>query len=163
MACRDGGGVGAGEAAPDGGAGGKRGRGAAAEIIVFGLLKRDGKVYTEIVPNVTKSPLRAVVCGHADPESVILADGWLGYDGLVDLGYARHHRVHHGNHESALGPNHINGIESFWGYVKHRLMQTSRRQPKHYSSPSERNRISLQPQECGPLQRPAIHAQKVPP
>jgi len=33
---------------------------------------------------------------------------------LVDLGYARHHHVNHGKNEFALGPNHINGIESFW-------------------------------------------------
>jgi len=52
---------------------------------------------------------------------VIHTDGWSGYDGLVDLGYARHHRVNHGKNEFALGPNHINGIESFWGYAKHRL------------------------------------------
>ncbi|CAC9541085.1 Mobile element protein, partial [uncultured Gammaproteobacteria bacterium] len=30
---------------------GKRGRGALGETIVFGLLKRGDKVYTEIVPN----------------------------------------------------------------------------------------------------------------
>ena len=100
---------------------GKRGRGAGAKTSVFGLLKRDDKVYTEIVPNVTKATLRAVIRGHADLESVIHTDGWSGYDGLVDLGYERHHRVNHGDNEFALGPNHINGIESFWGYAKHRL------------------------------------------
>jgi transposase-like protein len=100
---------------------GKRGRGAGSKTIVFGLLKRDDKVYTEIVPNVAKPTLRAAIRGHADLESVIHTDGWSGYDGLVDLGYARHHRVNHGKNEFALGPNHINGIESFWGYAKHRL------------------------------------------
>jgi transposase len=100
---------------------GKRGRGAGLKTIVFGLLKRDDSVYTEIVPNVTKATLRAVIRGHADLESVIHTDGWSGYDGLVDLGYERHHRVNHSSNEFALGPNHINGIESFWGFAKHRL------------------------------------------
>ena len=54
-------------------------------------------------------------------ESVIHTDGWPAYDGLVDLGYEKHYRVHHGANEFARGKNHINGIESFWSYAKHRL------------------------------------------
>jgi transposase-like protein len=100
---------------------GKRGRGAGAKTIVFSLLKRDDSVYTEIVPNVTKATLREAIRGHSDLESVIHTDGWSGYDGLVDLGYERHHRVNHSNNEFTHGSNHINGIESFWGYAKHRL------------------------------------------
>jgi len=38
---------------------GKRGRGAYGKTIVFGLLKREGKVYTEIVPDV-KSAMSCV-------------------------------------------------------------------------------------------------------
>jgi transposase-like protein len=30
-------------------------------------------------------------------------------------------RVNHGDNQFALGPNHINGIESFWSYTKARL------------------------------------------
>ncbi len=44
-----------------------------------------------------------------------------GYNGLVDLGYKKHFRVHHGQNEFARGKSHINGIESFWGYAKTRL------------------------------------------
>ena len=36
---------------------GKRGRGAYGKTIVFGLLKREGKVYTEIVPDVKVATL----------------------------------------------------------------------------------------------------------
>ena len=100
---------------------GRRGRGAGSKTVVFGLLKREDRVYTEIVPNVSRATLRAVIRGHADLNSVIHTDGWSGYDGLVDLGYARHRRVNHGDNEFALGANHINGIESFWGYAKHRM------------------------------------------
>jgi transposase len=39
---------------------GKRGRGASGKTIVFGLLKRDGKVYTEIVPDCKKVTLRGL-------------------------------------------------------------------------------------------------------
>jgi len=103
---------------------GKRGRGASDKTIVFGLFKRGGKVYTEIVPDVKSATLQDIVRGRVDIESVIHTDGWRGYDGLVDLGYEKHFRVSHTNDEFSKGDgNHINGIESFWGYAKHRLVK----------------------------------------
>jgi len=103
---------------------GKRGRGASGKTIVFGLYKRNGKVYTEIVPDVKSKTLQGIIRGRADIESVIHTDGWRGYDGLVDLGYEKHFRVNHGNDEFSNGSGqHINGIESFWGYAKHRLVK----------------------------------------
>jgi len=38
---------------------------------VFGLLKREGKVYTEIVPDVTKATLQGIIRGKVDVDSVI--------------------------------------------------------------------------------------------
>ncbi|MDQ3255020.1 MAG: IS1595 family transposase [Acidobacteriota bacterium] len=102
---------------------GKRGRGASGKTIVFGVLKRDSKVYTEIVPDCKKATLQAIIRGRVAPETVIHSDGWRGYDGLVDVGYAKHFRVNHGSNEFARGTQHINGIESFWSYAKHRLQQ----------------------------------------
>ncbi len=100
---------------------GKRGRGAYGKTIVFGLLKRGDKVYTEIVPDCSKTTLQAIIRGHVDPGTVIHSDGWRGYDGLVDIGFDKHFRVHHGENEFASGERHINGIESFWSYAKRRL------------------------------------------
>lgn len=102
---------------------GKRGRGARGKTIVFGLLKREGKVYTEIVPDVTKVTLQGIIRGKVDPDSVIHSDGWRGYHGLVDVGYNKHFRVHHGKNEFVRGNSHINGIESFWSYAKIRLVK----------------------------------------
>jgi transposase-like protein len=102
---------------------GKRGRGAAGKTIVFGLLKREQCVYTEIVPDVSKPTLQAIIRGKADPASVIHTDGWRGYDGLVDLGFDKHFRVNHGNNEFVRGSHHVNGIESFWSFAKRRLAQ----------------------------------------
>ena len=100
---------------------GKRGRGAYGKTIVFGLLKRQGKVYTEIVPDCSKVTLQAIIRGRVAADTVIHSDGWRGYDGLVDIGFDKHFRVHHGENEFAVGNNHINGIESFWSYAKRRL------------------------------------------
>ena len=100
---------------------GKRGRGAYGKTIVFGIFKRDGMVYTEIVPDCSKKTLQGVIRGRVELESVIHSDGWRGYNGLVDLGYAKHLRVDHGRNEFTRGRSHINGIEGFWGFAKSRL------------------------------------------
>lgn len=42
---------------------GKRGRGAAGKTPVFGLLKRDGKVFVTIVPNCSKEELMPIIQG----------------------------------------------------------------------------------------------------
>jgi transposase len=89
---------------------GKRGRGAGSKTIVFGIFKRDDKVYTEIVPNASKASLVKVIRGHVSAESIIHTDGWPGYNGLVDVGYSKHLRVHHGSNEFAIGNRHINGV-----------------------------------------------------
>jgi len=67
---------------------GKRGRGAGSKTIVFGLFKRNGWVSTEIVPDVRKRTLQKVIRGKVSLDSVIHSDGWRGYHGLVDVGYA---------------------------------------------------------------------------
>ncbi|MGK7369047.1 MAG: IS1595 family transposase [Candidatus Halalkalibacterium sp. M3_1C_030] len=109
---------------------GKRGRGASGKTIVFGIFKRQGQVYTEIVPDARKKTLQRVIRGKVDPKSVIHSDGWRGYDGLVDVGYDKHYRVQHGQDEFATSSSHINGIESFWSFAKRRLTQFNG-VPKH--------------------------------
>ena len=100
---------------------GKRGRGAYGKTIVFGIFKRNGKVYTEIVPNCSKATLQGVIRGKVDLDSVIHSDKWRGYNGLVDVGYKKHFRVDHGADEFVNDKSHINGIEGFWGFAKSRL------------------------------------------
>ena len=100
---------------------GKRGRGASGKTIVFGVFKRNGCVYTEVVPDCRKRTLLAVIRGRVTLDAVVHSDGWRGYDGLVDVGYAKHFRVHHGRDEFARGTAHVNGIESFWSHAKRRL------------------------------------------
>jgi transposase len=101
----------------------KRGRGTLKQP-VFGVLKRNGRVYTEIVPNCKKTTLQAIIQGQIDPSATIYSDGWRGYDGLVAVGYDRHFRVNHGDNEFSKGNGvHINGIESFWSFTKRRLSQ----------------------------------------
>ena len=99
---------------------GKRGRGAAGKTPVFGLLKRDGKVFVSIVKNCSREELMPIIKGHVLEGSILHTDGWKAYDGLILNGYT-HHRVHHSKNEFARGKNHVNGIESFWSFAKRRL------------------------------------------
>ena len=101
---------------------GKRGRGAAGKTPVFGLLKRDGNVYVQIVKNCSKEELMPIIEGKILEGSTIHTDGWKAYDGLVLNGYD-HYRVFHSKDEFARGKAHVNGIESFWSFTKRRLAQ----------------------------------------
>jgi transposase len=76
---------------------------------VFGLFKRNGCVYTEIVPDCSKATLQGIIRGPVDLASVIYSDGWRGYNGLVDVGYGKHLRIDHSKDEFTRGRTHING------------------------------------------------------
>lgn len=99
---------------------GKRGRGAAGKTVVFGVLKRDDKVYLKIVKNASREELMPIIQGKILEGSTIYTDGWKAYNGLIVNGYD-HYRIFHSNNEFARGKNHVNGIENFWGYAKRRL------------------------------------------
>lgn len=100
---------------------GIRGRGAKGKIPVFGMLKREDKVYTQIVKNCSVNELLPIIKGKADTDAVIYSEGLKTYDGLVNYRYMKHYRVKHGESEFDDGHNHINGIENFWGLCKVRL------------------------------------------
>lgn len=98
---------------------GKRGRGAAGKVPVFGLLKRGGKVYAEVIPNAASATLTPLVTRKVVPDSVVFSDSWVGYDKLDTSGF-RHERINH-EEDFARGARHINGIENFWSQAKRHL------------------------------------------
>lgn len=101
----------------------KRGRGTLKQP-VFGIFERNGRVYTEIVPDCQKKTLQKIILGKVSLESIIHTDGWRGYHGLVSVGYDKHFRVKHSKNEFSKKNKkgiHINGIESFWSFTKRRL------------------------------------------
>ena len=53
---------------------GKRGRGAAGKIPVFGLLKRGGKVYTKIIPDASSSTLMSIIERKVTADSIVYSD-----------------------------------------------------------------------------------------
>lgn len=66
---------------------GKRGRGAKGKVPVVGLLKRHGKVYTQIISNCSKEELMPILKGKILSKSTVYTDGWKSYDGLITSGY----------------------------------------------------------------------------
>lgn len=88
---------------------------------VFGIFEREGRVYTELVPDSKKATLRKAILGKVSVESIVITDGWRGYNGLVDVGYDKHLRINKKKHFSNKKGVHINGIESFWSFIKRRL------------------------------------------
>lgn len=77
------------------------------------MLKREDKVYTQIVKNCSVNELLPIIKGKADTDAVIYSEGLKTYDGLVNYRYMKHYRVKHGESEFDDGHNHINGIENF--------------------------------------------------
>lgn len=99
---------------------GKRGRGAAGKSIVFGLMERDGRVYTKVVENVSAETLMQHIATHTRKGSVYYTDAFRGYQSLQRFG--KHLVVNHSKEfVNKKSRNHINGIEGFWSYAKHIL------------------------------------------
>ena len=99
---------------------GRRGRGAAGKVPVFGLLKRGGKVYTAIIPDARASTLIPIIREKVLPDSIVYTDSFQVYD-VLDVSEFHHRRVNHSKVFVSKRGHHINGIENFWNQAKRHL------------------------------------------
>ena len=97
----------------------KRGFGTKKQL-VFGILARSGKVFARLVGDVEARDLVPIIEKKVKRGSRICSDTWRAYTGLATRGYL-HRTVEHQKKEYALGKNHINGLEGFFGYLKRKL------------------------------------------
>ena len=99
---------------------GKRGRGAAGKVAVFGILKRGGKVYTKMIADSRRATIIPIIEARVKPDSIVYSDAFTTYD-VLDVSAFHHHRINH--HDTFVtGPGrHINGIENFWNQAKRHL------------------------------------------
>uniref|UniRef100_UPI00077C1B82 IS1595 family transposase n=1 Tax=Neisseria meningitidis TaxID=487 RepID=UPI00077C1B82 len=102
---------------------GRRGRGAAGKVVVFGILKRNGRVYTVVVDNAKSDTLMPVIKQKIMPDSIVYTDSLSSCDKLDVSGFI-HYRINHSK-EFADRQNHINGIENFWNQAKRVLRKYS--------------------------------------
>jgi len=109
--------------------GGKRGRGAPGKTIVMGMKERGGPLVTQVIPDVKKPTLRAVVNENVEPGSTVSTDELYSYGLLTGDGY-RHGAVQHGRKEysrydyrdgETYGVNHVEG---FWRLFKASVRST---------------------------------------
>ena len=72
---------------------GKRGRGAEGKLLVVIAIeileKGTGRVRMSLIPDASKKSLEKFITENIMTESVLLTDGWKGYDGLSNKGYKR--------------------------------------------------------------------------
>ena len=97
---------------------GNRGRGAFNKQAVFGILERNGRVYTSTVPDVSAKTLFEHIKKKTLKGSVFYTDDFKSYKDLKQ--YGKHNRVKHSK-TFGRGHNHINGIEGFWSFAKERF------------------------------------------
>jgi len=110
---------------------GKRGRGAAGKIPVFGILKRNGKVFTCTIKNAKKETLIPIIKKKVLPDSIVYSDTFRSYDSLNVEGY-HHVRINHSKQFAKHKFNHINGIENFWNQAKRHLRKFNGVPKEHF-------------------------------
>lgn len=100
---------------------GQRGRAAGGKSVVFGLLERDGRVYTKVVESVDAYTLMEIIKKKSRKGSVYYTDSFRSYNSLHR--YGKHYRVNHSHTFKTRSKyhSHINGIEGFWSFCKHKL------------------------------------------
>jgi transposase len=111
---------------------GKRGRGAGGKVAVFGILKRGGRVYTIVPPDLRSDTLMPIIREKVVPDSVVYTDSYGVYDSL-DVSEFRHHRINHTQAFVKDRHNHINGIENFWNQAKRTLRRYNGIPREHFS------------------------------
>ena len=109
---------------------GKRGRGAAGKVAVFGLLKRKGKVYTQVINDAKSKTLMPIIKERILPDSIVYTDTFRSYNAL-DVSNFHHERINHSK-LFADKQNHINGIENFWNQAKRHLRKFNGIPKQHF-------------------------------
>ena len=109
---------------------GKRGRGSAGKVPVFGILKRGGRVYTQVIPDAQRKTLIPIIQDKIQPDSIVYSDSWPAYN-VLDISGFKHYRINHSK-LFAEKHNHINGIENFWNQAKRHMRKFNGVPAKHF-------------------------------
>jgi transposase len=97
---------------------------------VFGILKRDGTVYTQIIENTRTDTRMPIIRSQIKPDSIVSTDSYRSYNAL-DISAFKHYRINH-SAVFAEGRNYINGIENFWNQAKRVLRKYNGIPAKHF-------------------------------
>ena len=93
--------------------------------MVFGILKRGGRVYAAVPPDLARATLLPILRRRVTPGSVVIADGLRVSDTLDAEGFTHERVSHDGQALARRAPDgrvaHVNGIENFWSQAKRHL------------------------------------------
>ena len=98
---------------------------------MFGILKRGGRVYTIVPPDLRRDSLMPIIRDKVVPDSVVYTDSYNVYD-ILDVSEFHHHRINHLEAFVRDKHNHINGIENFWNQAKRTLSRYNGIPRKHF-------------------------------
>jgi transposase-like protein len=87
------------------------------KTMVFGILERQGNVWTKMVDKVDGSTLKPIIRQNIDKSNILVTDGFGAYTGLKNE-YKDHVIVNHEQDEWVKGNYHTNTIEGFWSQLK---------------------------------------------
>lgn len=110
---------------------GRRGRGAAGKVPIFGLLKRDGHVHAVMIPDAKAATLIGIIRKRIQPDSIVFTDSFSSYDTL-DVSEFHHLRINHRRGFVEAPSTHINGIENFWNQAKRHLRRCNCIAKQHF-------------------------------
>jgi transposase-like protein len=115
---------------------GHQGRSSKDKTPVVGLLERDGRVLTFVVPSTDADILQPIMVEYVDKDALVITDAYKSYNGLADL--YEHVSVKHteGNYKTD-SHFHTNNIENFWSTFKRGIIGIY-----HYVSPKHLHRYT---------------------
>jgi transposase-like protein len=107
-----------------------RGRSGKGKTPVFGMLEREGKVVSRVVPSTAAKDLLPVIMKFSNSFGIVYTDEWGAYRHLDEI--YEHRAVNHSRGEYVRGDVHTNNIENFWSNVKRSITGVYRViSPKH--------------------------------
>ena len=89
--------------------------GGVGKTVVMGLLQRDGRVVTSVVPDRSKASMQPMIQGNVEKGSVIMSDEW-AQNYRMDDEYV--HQIVNHLAQYVDGNVQTNGLENFWSLLK---------------------------------------------
>lgn len=112
-----------------------QGRAHVDKTAVVGMLQRNGKIKTCVVPDTSAATLQNLMVKNVAPEAVVITDAYASYKGL-EKHFNKHISIKHteGCYKT-VGDDHTNNIEGFWSQFKRGVIGIY-----HYVSPQHLHR-----------------------
>lgn len=97
----------------------KAGTGYIHHTAVFGMLQRDGKVFTQVVNEASGLTLKPIIREKLAKGSILITDGFGAYHKLNEE--YQHEIINHEKQVFVKGSFHTNTLEGFWSHLKRGL------------------------------------------